>query len=188
MIGRPADESKLSREPAQVRRRLRRKHEKFSTDLDIYQDVAYGKRIEEWDLEELARGRPRASNGKFNGKSPAWITPAVQREAKRRLLEHTFGKLAGHVDQAITAMGNLLVSEEVDDKGRPLVDARTKFAAAAFIIEHMLGKPKALIEIGMDETTRSAIASAIILDDGMPQGHMTIEGDFEEAEEDDDEE
>jgi hypothetical protein len=78
-----------------------------------------------------------------------------------------------------------MTSEEVDEKGRPIVDAGTRLRAATFIVEHVLGKPKAVVEIGGEDFTRAALASAIILDDGMPQGHLVIEGEYEEADEED---
>jgi hypothetical protein len=182
--GRPNNPELLSKDPAQIRRRLRRKHRAHTQDLELYQDVVYGKRMEDWDLEELARGRPRDKNGRFSGRVPTWLSPALQQEAKRRLLEETYGLLAGHVTQAVKTMGQLLVSDEVDDNGKPIVDSRTKFAAAAFIIEHMIGKPKALVEVKAEiSEAKQAIAAAIVLDDGQPQD--IIEGDWEDAEDDD---
>jgi hypothetical protein len=188
MQGRPNDESKLSRNPTQIRRRLRRRHSKFAADLDMYLEDVYQKPIEEWDLQELARGRPRSKDGTFKGRTPAWLSPAVTKEAKRRLLEHTFGELAGHVDQAVKAIGDLITSDEVDDNGKPLVDARTRLEAAKFVIENLIGKPKAIIEVEAGEAVRQFLAGALVLDDGSP-AHPVIDGQFEvddEEVEDDD--
>lgn len=187
VAGRSRDPSKLSTNPKQIRTRMRRRGVKMDEDIRLYMEHAYHKPIEEWDLEELARGRVRDKNGEFRGRAPSWVTPEIMKEAKRRLLLETYGKLAGHIDQAVLTMGNLLVSEDTDDNGKPLVDARTKFAAAAFIIEHTIGKPKAVIEHTADENVRGAIAAAIILDDGMPQDEpLVIEGEVVEEEEFDD--
>jgi hypothetical protein len=181
--GRPKDESKLSQEPHQIRNRLRRKGRKFQQDLEKYMDVAYQKPISEWDIEELARGRPRDKGGFFRGRTPMWITPAVQQEAKKRLLNETMGKLSHHIDSAVVAIGELITSEEVDDKGKPIVDARTKLAAAQFIIENFLGKPKAIIEIGATDETKALLAQAIVLDDGRPQDEpIVLEGEFDVVE------
>jgi hypothetical protein len=147
--------------------------------------MLYHKPISEWDMEELARGRPRNAQGSFIGRAPTWITPAIQKEAKRRLLDETFGNLAGHVDTAIKAIVQLIESEELDDKGRPIVDARTKLAAAMFVVENIIGKPKAIVEMQADDFTRQAIAAAIILDDGQEQDHFVLEGEFTEDEEGD---
>lgn len=187
--GRPNNPDMLSKDPGQIRRRLRRKEKARAQDLDLYQDLIYGKRIEDWDLEELARGRPRAKDGTFKGRTPGWLTPAIQNEAKRRLLEETYGLLAGHVHQAVKVMGQLLVSDEVDDNGKPVVDSKTKYAAAAFIIEHMIGKPQALVKMEVEVSeAKEAIAAAIILDDGKPQDFIEgqwQEDEMEEADDDD---
>jgi hypothetical protein len=192
--GRPKDESKLSRKPSQIRNRLRRtaklKDDVFQRDFEMLTnnpESSY-KPMDEWDLEELARGRVRNKAGGFSGAAPAWITQEVTKEAKRRLLDYTHGQLAGHIDQAIRTMANLMTSVEVDENGKPIVDPKTKFAAAAFIIEHTIGKPKAIIEVNEGENiVARAIASAIILDDGKPQGHRgTIEGEIVPDEEEDD--
>jgi hypothetical protein len=170
--GRPKDETKLSTDPAQVRIRLRRAARKgpiLTDQMRRDMEVLYQKPIEEWDLEELARGRPRNAKGDFQGSPPRWITPIVVREAKRRLMEHTFGNLAGYVDKAIKTLVDLMESEEVDEKGRPIVDARTRMAAAVFILENVLGKPKAIVEVEASDKTRQVLAAAIMLDDGKPQ-------------------
>lgn len=159
--------------------------------MDLYLEVRYQKPIEDWDLEELARGRPRDKNGKFQGMTPKWISPTVQKEARRRLLEHAFGTMAGHVDTAITTLINLIKSEDVDDKGKPIVDARTKLQACIFILEHIMGKPKAVVELTDTNEAKSALAAAIVLDDGQPknppivlEGEFTDDDDTEEEEDD----
>lgn len=187
--GRPNDESKLSRDPKQVRVRLRRAARKLTRPLDqIERDIAMIYRpVDEWDVEELSRGRPRGDDGSFRGPVPTWCTPIVQREAKKRLLDETFGKMVGHVDLAIKVLGKLMMSEELDDKGRPIVDPRTQLAAATFVIEHILGKPKAVIEIGSEDETRRMLAMAIMLDDGSPQdAPIVLQGESWDTEEDDD--
>jgi hypothetical protein len=184
--GRAKDSSKLSTDPKQIRNRLRRKGKKFHEDLQLYAEHGF-KPLEQWDLEELARGRPRNRNGSFAGPSPKWITHTLQVEIKRRLLTETLGQLGGHLDVALKAVRELITSTEVDEKGKPIVDPRTKLAAATFVIEHIIGKPTAVIELNQaQDFTRAAIASAIVLDDGEPQGHLgTIDGDFTVDEEDD---
>jgi hypothetical protein len=173
--GRPKDESKLSRDPKQMRNRLRRgKGEALAADIQMYADEVWGGRnVQDWDIEELAFGRPRDANGQFRGMAPRWITPIVEREIKLRLHTLTRAKLSAHMDIAVKAIAKLIESDEVDEKGRPIVDARTKFAASAFVIEHIIGKPNQHIDVDAGEATKSAIASAIVLDDGLPQGHLT---------------
>lgn len=186
MRGRSNDITKLSTDPKQIRRRVRRSEGKIQADVDLYLQVKYQKPIEEWDLEELARGRPRDKNGKFQGAAPKWITATVQKEARRRLLEHAFGTMAAHADLAITTIANLIKSDEVDDKGKPLVDGRTKLQACIFILEHIMGKPKAVVELTDTNEAKSALAAAIILDDGKPQDEpIVLEGEFTDDDEED---
>ncbi|MET0416534.1 MAG: hypothetical protein ABW022_10995 [Actinoplanes sp.] len=184
---RPKDTSGLSTKPSQVRRRLRRSTKNPQADDRVAHDMAilYKKPIEEWDLEELAMGRARNKNGDFQGSAPKWITPRVVQEARRRLLDQTLGKMAGKIPKALEVIEGLMTSTEVDDKGKPIVDARTKLQAATFILEHFLGKPKAFVEIlETEKQVRSALVPAIILDDGFPQGHLTtIEGEIVEDDE-----
>jgi hypothetical protein len=180
--GRPKDESNLSQRPGQIRVRLRRakkSHAKVDGRVDRDIEMLYKKAIEDWDVEELARGRPRSKDGSFRGVKPSWVTAAVQTEARKRLLDETFGKMAGHIDQAIKTVAELMVSEEVDDKGKPIVDARTKLTAATFILEHFIGKPTAVVAVEANDFTKQAIAAAIVLDDGRPEDHFILEGDYE---------
>lgn len=187
--GRAKDPSKLSTKPSQIRNRLRRKGKKLEEDVRLYGEHAWGKQIEDFDLEELARGRPRAANGTFQGGRPKWLTPILQNEMKKRLMEKTYGMMAGHLEIAVKVMFELMTSEEIDLNGKPIVDARTKFAAAQFIIEHMIGKPQAMIKLETEiSVAKEAIAAAIVLDDGQPQGHLAIEGEWTEADDEEDEE
>jgi hypothetical protein len=179
MATRPTE--RLSKDPAQVRNRIRRRGHDIERDIAIL----YKKPIEEWDLEELARGKPRNKVGNFSGRPPEWITPAVIKESRRRLMDQTFGELAGYAEVALRVLEKLMKSEEVDANGRPLVDAKTKLAASTYVLDHIIGKPKAIVEIEEAKANqRLALAAAIVLDDGKPQGHLVIEGDFEEVGED----
>lgn len=177
--GRPKDESKLSTNPAQIRVRLRRAakgNQKRDGRMDRDIEMLYQKPIEDWDIQELAHGRPRSKDGTFRGKTPTWITPAIQKEAKRRLLDNTIGELSGHIGKAVKCIGDLIESDEVDENGKPIVDARTKLAASSFVVEHFIGKPKQLVEVDATDETKQALAAAIVLDDGEDQSHLVLEG------------
>jgi len=180
----------LSTRPAQIRIRARRAAKAGSRDAEMYVEHVYRKPLHEWDLEELARGRPRDVNGHFTGSAPSWITPLVMKEAKRRLLNETFAQMASHVSLAVKTVVKLLKDTTVDDKGRPIVDARTKLEAAKFLIEHIVGKPKMLIESGSDSEVKAFLADALVMsDDDLDAAHPVIDGQFyeDDEEEDDDE-
>jgi len=186
--GRPKDPEKLSTKPEQIRRRLRRTvgTEKYNEDLELYYQHTGFKRVEDWDIEELAHGKPRNKNGGFQGGRPKWLSPEIVREARRRLIDETQALIGEQVTLAMQTIVDLIQSEEVDDKGRPIVDARTKLDAAKFILEHIKGKATAVVEIEAGDFTRRMIASAIVLDDGEAQDEpVVLEGDFEVLESDD---
>lgn len=177
--GRPKDESKLSTKPEQIRVRLRRaakSNAKRDGRMERDIEMLYQKPVSEWDIHELSHGRPRNSHGNFKGRPPTWITPAIQKEAKRRLLDETMGDLAGHIGKAVKCIGDLIESDEVDENGKRIVDSKTKLAASTFVIEHFIGKPKQIVELDATDETKEALAAAIVLDDGEDQSHLTLEG------------
>lgn len=172
---------RMSKTPAQMRNRLRRalkRAQETGNDADLRWEIAkYGevtgfKPVEEWDLEELAHGKPRNKAGTFAGRGPTWITPDIIRQAKKLLHDKTLSKLAAHTDTAVEVVKKLMTNDDVDDKGRPIVDARTKLAAAQFVVEHIIGKPEKIITVDATDSARQVFAAAIVLDDGMPQGHL----------------
>src|SRR4051812_31795059 len=91
-------------------------------------------------MEELARGRPRNRNGSFSGTAPKWLTEDVRAEALKRLKENSYGELMALIPQAATTLKGVLTSNEVDDNGRPLVDAKTRLQASTWLMEHAVGK------------------------------------------------
>lgn len=185
--GRPKDKEKLSTNPAQIRRRLRRGRN-VEEDLELYAKHHHSFRpVADWDIEELAHGMPRNSAGAFRGRPPAWVTETVVREARKRLIDHTTGLLGGQVEFAVKTMIKLIKSDERDDKGRLIVDAATKLKACMFIIEHVKGKAKEIVEVDATDMTKKMIAAAIILDDGAPQDEpIVLEGSFTEEDDEDD--
>jgi len=182
------DESRLKTDPAQIRRRLRRKTKHLNDDLRLYAKHGGFKEIKDWDLEELARGKPREANGRFRGGPvPKWITGAITVEIQKRLKDEAFKEVTQHISLAVQTVVKLLKSEELDDKGKPLVSPETKLKAAIFIIEHVIGKSTTKVELAAEDFTKKMIASAIVLDDGRPQDErVVLEGEIVEEENDDD--
>lgn len=152
----------LSTDPKNVRARLRRKNRKVRyTEDQMAEEAAlvYKKPVTEWDMEELARGRPRNAAGDFRGGMPAWITPLVRREAERRLVDMAKAELATHVSSAIKVIYDLMTNDETDfETGRPIVSPQTKLAAAQFIIEQIMGKSKQRVDIEAGQTVTEFLA------------------------------
>ncbi|MFI6079329.1 hypothetical protein ACIA5C_48295 [Actinoplanes sp. NPDC051343] len=97
----------------------------------------------------------------------------------RRLKEGTFSELMALLPLVTKAMRRALADPEVEPK--------TQFAAAAWLAEQLLGKARQRVSIDAlsespETQARNALASAIVLDDGRPQGHLhqVIDGDLVE--------
>lgn len=152
--GRPAK----SLSPKQIRARARRAAQITEDQLENL----YGKPLEEWDAEELARGRPRAVDGTFKGKTPSFITRALHEEIMKRFEGIVRTEMNVHTVAALQMIGTILENDEVDDKGRPIVAAGTKLDAAKFLIEHILGKPKQRVETDISVKLQGILGHAMV--------------------------
>src|SRR5690606_22032388 len=101
---------------------------------------------EEWDEEELARGRPRAQDGSFRGAAPKWITRELHEQAMARFKGIVEGRMREETVTALGVVNAILQNDDVDDRGKPAVSASTKLEAAKFLIEHAVGKPTQRVE------------------------------------------
>src|SRR3954467_1694383 len=81
--------------------------------------VAY-KPLEEWDEEELARGRPRDVSGGGEGGDPAGVPRAVMEEAISRFTELAQGDMRALVPKALAMVEFILDNNEKDEKGHSL--------------------------------------------------------------------
>lgn len=131
--------------PKQIRARARRKARRG--ELMSEQDFnALFKPIEEWDLEELARGRTRNAKGKFSGPTPKWINREVHERSMERFKAAIRTEMNAQTPNAITALEWAITNDEVDEKGRYMVPPSVKMDAAKFLLEHVVGKPTQRIE------------------------------------------
>lgn len=150
----------------QIRRRIRRAKKIASPeDMILLYD---GKRLEDWDFEELARGRPRAKDGTFKGVKPAWIDATLHEQIIQRFETIVKETMNAHTVGALDVVNKILENEEVDEKGRPRVAAGTKLEASKFLIEHVLGKPKQRTETDISVKLQGILGHAIVnpSDDG----------------------
>lgn len=175
---RKADVEKLSKKPAAIRQRLRRNKNIIMEDLEMYQEVTGNgtyKPVEEWDFEELQKGKPRNADGGFKGRKPKWISPLIQEEISRRLREGVMDKIHEHAGAAVAVLVELLQDEE---------NGRLRYDAAKLLLEYIAGKPEARVAIRGNVTLEHLLADVVVLDDGSP-AHPVIDGQFEEADDDD---
>lgn len=176
-IGRPIKQtneykSELHRQK-QIRQRARRKLNKLSPEEA---ESLWGKDIDQWDMEELARGRPRARNGTFQGAAPKFISRQLHEQIISRFEQIVRLEMNGHTVDALKILGMVLNDTKVDHKGRPVVPAGTKLDAAKFLIEHIIGKPKQRVESDISVKLQGILGHAIVnpvtSDDGTVQGYQ----------------
>jgi hypothetical protein len=179
----------LSTKPEHVRKRIRRANK--TTRANMLMLANERKPLEEWDLEELARGRPRDKDGSFRGATPKWITPVIVEESKRRLHIQALATMGSMVGDAIQVVHRIMMNDDVDDNGKPIVDTKTRLQAAMFIIEHVMGKPKQRVDVETGSMWKSMLAGALKIqtDDGdYVDAHPVIDLADEEWTDDDDDE
>ena len=125
---RTADGKLLTQKQIRARARRRAKRNEMMTDQEF--DYLYQKPVEEWDLEELARGRPRNSKGSFAGPKPKWITAAVHERAMERYTAAVKTDMRATTVDGLTALRWIIQNNDVDEKGKPVVPPSTKLEAA----------------------------------------------------------
>lgn len=148
--------------PKQIRARARRRANKTATLSDQEMEYLYKKPIDEWDLDELAQGRPRNAKGHFKGPKPGWITSAVHEESMAKYTAAVKGSMRATTVDALDILKQLINDDNVDDKGKPLVGASVKLDAAKFLIEHVVGKPTQRIESDVSVKLQSILGSVMV--------------------------
>lgn len=133
--------------PKQIRARARRAATKKRRALMSEAEFeALYKPIDEWDLEELARGRPRNVDGDFRGRKPSWITREVHERAMEQFQLAIKTEMSASSISALDTLRYILENEETDERGKPLVPAAAKLQASTFLLEHVVGKPKQQVQ------------------------------------------
>jgi hypothetical protein len=99
------------------------------------------KPVEEWDEEELARGRPRNSAGDFRGAAPQWLTREVYEKAMERFKQIVRMEVNALGPVAMGVIRNIMVDEETDSRGKWRTPASARLQAAQLMLEHIIGKP-----------------------------------------------
>jgi hypothetical protein len=125
----------------QVRSRARRVIAKGKKLKDEDFEAWAGKPVDEWDLEELSRGRPRNASGDFRGRPPQYMPRAVHERIAERFKILVKDQMNITSVQALGVISNLINSDDFDDKGKPIVPASVKLDAAKWLVEHVIGKP-----------------------------------------------
>lgn len=151
------DHPDLSMHPKAIRNRSRRRGKMSLKEFnELY------KPIDQWDEEELARGRPRAKDGTFRGAAPAWLTREMHEKAMERFKELIGNRMRTEAVGAIGVVSNLLNSTDLDEKGRPIVPPSVQLSAAQWLVEHTIGKPKQRTETDISVKLQAVLATAMV--------------------------
>jgi len=144
----------------QVRKRARRKMARSNIMTPQEYGVLY-KPVEEWDMEELARGRPRNSRGTFTGPRPKWLSSAVHEAAMERFKVLVKSDMNRQTVNALQVFEEVMSDDRTDNRGRPLTSATTKLDAAKFLLEHVVGKPTQRLETDVSVRLQSILGVVI---------------------------
>lgn len=149
--------------PKQRRARARRKVASGERLTDEEFVALYDRPVEEWDIEELAAGRPRDRNGQFVGKAPSGYMQAEIRERIDGLFKQKVrGSMNVATVDALKTLHAILGNDDTDFKGKPVVAASTKLDAAKFLVEHLLGKPTQRTETDISVKLSGMLASVMV--------------------------
>lgn len=191
--GGASPETGLSMTSKQARARARRRLKRGKEMADEAWDRLY-KPIEEWDMEELARGRCRAADGSFRGMPPKFITREIHERAMERFKTLVRDELNARSLTALTTIQFVLQSEEVDDKGKPLVPAGVKLDAAKYLLDHVVGKPMQPTTTDISVKLQGILGAVMVTPSELPAsykpaqvGQRGIAGEIYDAEEVDEE-
>ena len=144
------------------RDRVKSRAKRFAKRIEKEELDILHRPVEEWDLEELARGRPRNSIGTFAGRPPAFVTRLVHEAAMSRFKEMIKADMNSNTITAIGVIETLLNSREVDARGKALVPPSTKLDASKFLIEHILGKPTQRVETDISVKLQGILGTVMI--------------------------
>lgn len=184
-------EAKKVMTPKQIRARARR-----GGGMDRLsareKDALLRKPMDQWDIEELARGRPRDKNGNFTGQAPTWITREMHEKSIDLFKDMIRTDMQSHTVRAMEVLRDVLDNEDEDDRGKPTVPAGVKVDVAKFLLEHLIGKPTQPIQADISLKLQGILGAVLVQPDEMTgyqpsSSHRVLElgtEDYEEVIED----
>lgn len=119
----------------------RRKDGSATVDITpVAAAVVYdGASLDDWDDEELLRGRRKNKNGKFNGRPPLVIPAALHKELTRRRFSRAHDLLSDSLVDAAQMLRAVVNDVEVAPEAR--------IHAAEVIFSRVLGRPRESIAV-----------------------------------------
>lgn len=182
--GRGSAHSGLLLTPKQLRTRARRRIKRGQDLIDDNYDRIM-KPLDQWDNEELARGRPRNAAGDFRGTPPRYITRELHERAMERFKTLIRDEMNAQSITALRTIQMVLDSEEVDFKGKPIVGAAQKLDAAKFLLEHIVGKPTQPTTTDISVKLQGILGAVMVnpaeIGGGYIPAHMGTRGELEDT-------
>lgn len=161
-----------------VKHNARRRARKSASSIGAEIAIVYEKPIEEWDDQELARGRPRDKDGGFKGRRPTWLTPALQAERQRRLRQLLSDELATFAADALRTIHSVMTDKRMDESGKPVVPPAVKLDAGKYLVDQFMGKATTTIDVQSDNALYELMGGILVNRDGSPAhpDYQVIEG------------
>jgi hypothetical protein len=107
-----------------------------------------GEPLDDWDDDELIRGKRKDKNGKFTGR-PAQVIPArLHRELTRRRFSRSRDLMAESLEDCARMLRSIVV-----DEAAPI---RSRIHAAEVLMDRVLGRPKESMAIDFANTAEPA--------------------------------
>jgi len=157
--------------PKQIRARARRKMARSEVMSDQELEYLYEKPIAEWDLAELAAGRPKNKKGHFSGPTPKYISREIHEEAMEKYVAAVKTDMRMTTVDALGLIRELINDTNVDEKGKPIVPPGTKLDAAKFLLEHVIGKPTQRIESDVSVKLQGILGQVMVNPSEMNTGY-----------------
>lgn len=166
---------KLSTDPKKVRQRIRNTGKVLDRDLAML----YDKPIDQWDFEELCRGKPRNDRGKFTGPPLGALGPLVRGEIYKRLQVITRNEMSQYTGKALETIVQVMTDLDTNDLGNYLTPSSVRLDAAKYLLDQLIGKPKTHVELSGGFDVRHFLAEIMVNPDG-EDAHPVIEGAVDE--------
>lgn len=148
---------------AQIKRRAKRKSERGARLTDQEFEILFPRPLEEWSLQELAKGYPKNAHGEWPSHPPnQFLRQEIRERIERRFKTSVKERMNVSTVTALETIQDILDNEDIDPRGRPIVPASTKLDTAKLLIEHLLGKPKQHVETEINGTLHSILAAVMV--------------------------
>lgn len=170
---RPVDpETQRLETERQTRRRAERKLKRGMTITDEEFALIF-RPVEQWTIEELSKGYCKTAEGRWPSRPPSQLMRGQIRERiDEEFRKRVRGSMNGLTVDALNALQRVIKDDDLDGRGRPMVPAATKVKAAEFLLDHLLGKPKQVVQEDISVRLSGILADVMVA----PEAQLTPEG------------